>query len=202
MRITLRSRSLRAAGLAAAFLAVPALLVQCRSSASGPDGPAAVRGVVAGWDVVYEVLQHPRCMNCHPAGDAPLQGDASVPHLQNVQRGPDGKGWFAMRCSTCHQTENLPGAHLPPGAPHWQLPRPETPLVFEGRSSGDLCRQLKDPAQNGNKTPEQLFHHMAEDALVLWGWEPGEGRAPVSVPHATLVSALRAWIDGGCACPE
>jgi hypothetical protein len=43
---------------------------------------------------------------------------------------------------------------------------------------------------------------MAHDALVLWGWSPGEGRAPVSTPHAELVAALRRWIDGGCACPD
>src|SRR5258706_10489455 len=39
----------------------------------------------------YKVFMHPRCMNCHPSGDAPLQGDDSHIHLQNVTRGPDGK---------------------------------------------------------------------------------------------------------------
>jgi hypothetical protein len=141
-------------------------------------------------------------MNCHPAGDAPLQGDDGRPHAQNVQRGPAGLGLFAMRCSTCHQTSNAPGAHLPPGAPHWKLPHPDMPLVFEGKSSSELCRQLADPRQNGHKTPEQLFEHIAHDPLVLWGWAPGEGRTPVSIPHAELVAAMRAWVDGGCACPE
>ncbi len=32
------------------------------------------------------VFTHPRCQNCHPAGDAPLQGDDSHPHAQNVKR--------------------------------------------------------------------------------------------------------------------
>src|SRR5262245_21189046 len=45
---------------------------------------------------VYPVLMHPRCMNCHPKGDQPLQGDDSHIHVQNVRRGPDGKGLFAM----------------------------------------------------------------------------------------------------------
>src|SRR5688572_11603649 len=40
----------------------------------------------------YRVFMHPRCMNCHPVGDAPLQGDDSHIHAQNVTRGPDGKG--------------------------------------------------------------------------------------------------------------
>ncbi len=186
------------AGLAALGTALT-LLVQCRASS---DGGASARESSAAWDVVYQVLQSPRCMNCHPAGDAPLQGDASLPHAQNVQRGPEGQGFFALRCSTCHQTSNLPGPHLPPGAPHWQLPQPSMPLVFEGKSSGDLCRQLKDPARNGRRSPEQLLEHMSADPLVLWGWNPGEGRAPVSIPHAAFASAARAWVAGGCDCPE
>ena len=35
---------------------------------------------------------HPRCMNCHPSGDVPLQGDDSHLHVQNVKRGDDGQG--------------------------------------------------------------------------------------------------------------
>jgi hypothetical protein len=141
-------------------------------------------------------------MNCHPAGDLPLQGEASVPHAQNVQRGPRGEGRFAMRCSTCHQTSNTPGEHMPPGAPHWQLPHPDMPLVFEGRSSSELCRQLADRARNGGRTPEQLLEHMAQDPLVLWGWDPGAGRNPVPIPHAKFAAAARAWVEGGCRCPD
>src|SRR5882672_8754726 len=39
---------------------------------------------------VYKVLMSPRCMNCHPAGDQPLQGDDSHIHTMSVQRGKDG----------------------------------------------------------------------------------------------------------------
>jgi hypothetical protein len=132
----------------------------------------------------------------------PLQGERNQPHAQDVQRGPAGEGLFAMRCSTCHQDANAPGAHLPPGAPHWKLPHPDMPLVFEGRSSAELCRQLADPRHNGNRSPEQLLEHVEKDPLVHWGWEPGEGRAPLSIPHADFVAAMRSWIAGGCACPQ
>src|SRR4249919_2013113 len=47
---------------------------------------------------VYKVLMSPRCMNCHPAGDIPLQGDDSHQHTMNVQRGVDGKGMYALKC--------------------------------------------------------------------------------------------------------
>jgi hypothetical protein len=178
------------------------LLLQCSSVQDGSMRSArANREASAAWELVYQVLEHPRCMNCHPSGSAPLVGDDHRPHPQNVQAGPDGMGSFAMRCATCHQTQNLAGAHMPPGAPNWHLPSPRMPLVFEGRSSGLLCRQLRDPTQNGGRTPEQLLHHAAEDPLVLWGWDPGEGRAPVSISHAEFVEAMRAWIAGGCDCP-
>lgn len=170
-------------------------------SAGGETAAAGPASSLAGWQVLYPVLQHPRCVNCHPAGDAPLQGDAQLPHSQFVQRGPDGRGMYALRCGDCHQSTNLPGEHLPPGTPNWRLPHRDEPLVFQGRSSAELCRQLKDPEHNGHQSLEQLYAHMAGDPLVLWGWDPGPGRTPVPTPHAEVVAAMRAWIDGGCDCP-
>jgi len=200
----MRAGALLAASVAGATLSALIALAGCGAPAPDPEAAAPQAppgGSVGAWEVIYKVLQHPRCLNCHPAGNSPLQGDASLPHGQNVQRGPMGRGRYALRCDSCHQESNQPGAHLPPGAPNWHLPRRDEPLVFEGRSPGELCRQLKDPAQNGHKTPEALFLHMAEDPLVLWGWDPGEGRTPVSVPRPELVAAMRAWVDGGCECP-
>jgi hypothetical protein len=194
------SRLVRSIALGGVLVTALALLAQCASSRRN-DSPLP-SGSSAAWETVYEVLQHPRCLNCHPVGDVPLQGDESLPHAQNVQGGADGKGLFAMRCATCHQTENAPGPHLPPGAPNWNLPSRDMPLVFEGMSSAELCRQLKDPSRNGHKTPEEILHHVAEDKLVRWGWHPGEGRTPVPVPHEAFVEAMRAWIHGGCDCPE
>lgn len=194
------ARLARSLALFCALVAGLALLVQCASSTRGV--PAVPGNTSAAWNTVYTVLQHPRCLNCHPVGDVPLQGDESLPHAQNVQGGADGEGLFAMRCATCHQTENAPGPHLPPGAPNWKLPERDMPLVFEGMSSAELCRQLKDPDRNGHKTPDQILHHVAEDKLVRWGWDPGEGRAPVPIPHEDFVAAMKTWIDGGCECPD
>src|SRR3989449_5653350 len=114
------------------------------------------------------VFTHPRCQNCHPAGDAPLEGDDSHPHAQSVKRGPDGRGKYGMKCSACHQLTNLPGANMPPGAPNWHLPPPNMRMVFVGRTPGELCRQLKDPSQNGGKTIHQIIEHVTSDKLVLW----------------------------------
>src|SRR5438128_11537154 len=124
----------------------------------------------------YTVLMHPRCMNCHPAGDQPLQGDDSHVHIQNVKRGADGHGKYGMKCAACHQDRNLAGANMPPGAPEWNLPSPRMPLVFEGRSAGELCQQLKDPQRNGGKTMQGIIDHLGTP-LVKWGWSPGDGRS-------------------------
>jgi hypothetical protein len=58
---------------------------------------------------VYKVLMSPRCMNCHPTGDVPLQGDDSHLHAMIPQRGKEGKGIYAMKCSNCHQPTNIEG---------------------------------------------------------------------------------------------
>src|SRR5262249_36857971 len=135
---------------------------------------------------------------------APFQFDAGLPHAQNVQRGPDGKGVPGLPCATCHGNANPPasyGPHLPPGAPDWHLPPPERKMVFIGLSPADLCATIKDKSKNGGRDLQGLFEHMAHDKLVLWGWDPGVGRAPVSVPHDTLVVALKTWIAAGAPCP-
>jgi hypothetical protein len=166
--------------------------------------PPTQEQALAGWETVRSVLQHPRCQNCHPADDIPLQGDQGQPHNQMVQRGADGFGEVGARCQTCHGNANPPasyGAHTPPGnAKGWHMPKPEMPMVFVGRSSGALCAQIKDPAQNDHKDMAALRTHL-DDPLVLWGWEPGFGRTPVPVPHADFVAAFETWAAGGAPCP-
>jgi len=182
-------------------LASLVFLTQCESPTPTGADKIGSGSLAAAWDTVYKVLQHPRCMNCHPAGDTPLVGDESQPHPQNVQRGAFGVGLFAMRCNACHQTQNVEGAHMPPGAPRWQLPTKGMSLVFEGKNRRELCQQLRDPRRNGGKTPEQLLEHVTKDPLVLWGWAPGEGRAPVPVPHEEFVREFKAWVESGCKDP-
>ncbi len=190
-KLALRLASLAAAGVA----------LHLHGQEEKPGGKDAELSRAA-FKEAYKVLMHPRCMNCHPAGDAPLQGDDSHPHLQNVKAGPEGKGLFAMKCTNCHQEHNLPGANMPPGNPVWHLPPPDMPMVFEGKTPAELAAQLKDPARNGGKTLEQIFHHVAEDKLVLWGWNPGDGRSLPPLSHEEFVKQMRIWIDNGAEVPE
>jgi hypothetical protein len=189
----------RAAISSAAVLAALAALLPAASPAAAPSKEEGV----AAFETVRAVLQHPRCQNCHIPGDAPLQFDDGRPHTMGVLRGVEGKGAPGLACATCHAAANLPssyGPHVPPGAPIWHLPPPERKMVFIGLPSGELCRRLKDEKQNGGKNLDALVHHMAEDKLVLWGWSPGAGRAPVPVPHDELVAKLKQWIAAGAPC--
>jgi hypothetical protein len=148
------------------------------------------------------VLRHPRCMNCHSQGDFPRQGDDGHPHTMNVRRGPDGLGVTAEKCSTCHQDHNLTGAHLPPGAPGWHLPPPSLPMIWQGLTDVQLCESIKDPKQNKGRNIDQLVEHLTEDKLVMWGWNPGEGRTPVPMPHDEFSAKVKQWQSAGAPCPS
>jgi hypothetical protein len=157
---------------------------------------------LAAFDTVQTVLQHSRCQNCHIPGDAPLVFDAGVAHPQNVKRGSNGLGAPGLPCSACHGTRNPPasyGANMPPGAPGWRLPAGQK-MVFIGLSKADLCATIKDPKHNGGRDLAAMLEHVSHDKLVLWGWDPGVGRAPVSVPHDQFVAAFKTWIAGGAPC--
>jgi cytochrome c5 len=168
------------------------------SSAANRDA-----GLVA-FETVRSVLQHPRCQNCHPDGDAPLQGDDSHVHAQNVRRGPRGEGMVGEMCTTCHGNANPPrsyGEHVPPGsAESWRMPPPDHPLVFVGRAPRALCEQIKDPARNGGKDMAALRAHL-DTPPVVWAWDPGPGRAPVSITRPAFLRAWETWAGAGAPCP-
>jgi hypothetical protein len=151
---------------------------------------------------VYQVLMSPRCMNCHPSGDIPLQGDDSHLHLQGVKRGPDGRGLYALKCSNCHQSHNLPGLHMPPGNPKWKLPPANMKMVFQGRTPHQLALQLLDKKKNGGKSIKALIDHITSDTLVLSGWKPAEGLSKPPLTHQAFVKVFNEWINHGAVSPD
>lgn len=150
------------------------------------------------------VIQHPRCVNCHPPGNRPVQGEAGdqQPHRPMVVRGEDGMGAIGMRCNTCHGQANFdpPGSERGvPGHPQWHLAPVE--MAWLGKSLGEICEQIKDPERNGGKTMPELVHHMAEDLLVGWGWTPHKGREAAPGTQEEFGALIQAWVDTGAACP-
>ena len=195
----------------AKLLAIPLFIIAVAASAFKKDD-APVKEIklstinrdsvesVKAFETVYKTLMSPRCMNCHPAGDIPLQGDDSHLHTMAPKRGVEGKGVYAMKCSNCHQETNTPGLHTPPGNPDWHLPPAAMKMVFQGKSAHELALQLVDKKQNGNKDIKKLIEH-ADDGLVLAGWNPGEGRTLPPVSHAEFKKAWLTWIKKGAYAP-
>ena len=144
------------------------------------------------------VLLHPRCVNCHPAGDTPLQGEEGSAHEPPVRRGLAGAGVPGMRCKTCHLDVNFDPGRIP-GAPHWVLaPRR---MAWEGFSLTEICEQIKDPERNGRRSLDEIVEHMSEDALVGWAWSPGADRKAPPGTQEHLGELIEAWADSGAACP-
>ena len=146
-----------------------------------------------------KVLQHPRCLNCHPATDRPSQSDRMRPHQPLVVRGKDGHGAPGLACATCHGKANYDPAGVP-GDPQWHLA--PASMAWQGRSLGQICAQIKDPKRNGGKDMAALIKHMAEDSLVGWGWSPGPGRTAVPGTQAEFGAIIKAWAEAGAHCPS
>ncbi|MDB5593590.1 MAG: putative lipoprotein [Hyphomicrobiales bacterium] len=151
-----------------------------------------------------KVIAHPRCANCHPAGDRPSQGMDMHPHNPPVVRGEGNMGAPGLQCTTCHGEKNAPltttSIRSMPGNPQWHLAPIE--MAWQGKSLGAICEQIKDPARNGGRDLAALHEHMAKDDLVGWGWNPGEGREPAPGTQARFGEIIQAWIDTGAACPQ
>ena len=148
-----------------------------------------------------KVFTHARCVNCHPAGDRPLQTDAMRLHQPAVVRGADGHGVAGMLCSTCHANENSNLVSISvPGHSAWHLA--PASMGWEGLSVADICQQLKDPARNGKRSLAQVVEHAMHDPLVGWGWQPGSGRTPVPGSQAVFGQLMQAWVDAGAHCPS
>jgi hypothetical protein len=145
-----------------------------------------------------KVITHARCVNCHPAGDRPAQGDDRHPHMPLVVRGVDNFGAVGMRCTTCHGPANFDPAGVP-GHPEWHVAPIE--MAWVGKSLGQICQQIKDPERNGGKSMDELIKHMAEDSLVGWGWHPGVGRQPAPGTQKEFGELIKAWVDTGAVCP-
>ncbi|MCO6480113.1 MAG: hypothetical protein J5I94_25970 [Phaeodactylibacter sp.] len=169
-----------------------------------PPGGEEPEDALQAFDKMMAVLTHKRCVNCHPAGGRPRQGEDSHYHNFNVQRGADGHGLPALRCGTCHQRENNDYSGVP-GAPEWSLA--PLSMKWEGLSRVEIARSILDPARNGGRTLEETVHHLTEHELVLWAWEPGvdangRPREKPPVPKDEYIKAVKVWAEAGAPIPE
>jgi hypothetical protein len=194
------SSSRRLLGLCLGFGVVAGIVAQTTSSQSQLAGQAPdPERSAAAFRQLATVLRHPRCMNCHTATQFPRQGDERRRHDQNVQRGPDDHGVFAMQCSTCHREINQRTTGVP-GAPGWALA--PLSMAWEELSDGQLADQLKDQQRNGRRSLDDIYDHIANDELVGWAWKPGGSRQPPPLAREEFARVVREWIDTGAVSPK
>jgi hypothetical protein len=151
---------------------------------------------------IGKLVTHPRCMNCHPAGDHPLQGDDQHEHMPPVWRGETGH--LETNCAGCHTERNVTLHEAAsyksiPGNPRWGVA--PLSMAWQNKSLGEICRQLKDVNRNGGRDLALLQEHVAKDDLVAHGWDPGDGREPAPGNQEAAGQLVQAWIDSGAECP-
>jgi mono/diheme cytochrome c family protein len=195
----LHRASLIAAALLASLLSAAAMADSLKTPADFSKITDKATRSKALFTEAGKVIQSPRCLNCHPRDDSPTQGEDLHPHLPHVVRGPGGMGATALNCSTCHQTENFAPSGVP-GHPLWMLAPKD--FAWQGQSLGQICGQIKDPRRNGGRDLAALKHHMAEDSLVGWAWNPGGTRKPAPGTQKQFGDLIHAWIETGAHCPE
>jgi len=199
----IRTRSKLFVVLTAFGLAVGSTLHQrLQNVEASPFAADKSKKARAAFSDAAKVFLSARCVNCHPAGDSPLQGDASKLHDPEVVRGSDGRG-TDVQCNMCHLEKNTEGDHMPPGVPDWHMPSASQKMIFQGMTVGQICRNLKDPLKNGGKrTAKDAVDHLASDPKVLWAWSPGSGRAVPPMSHEDFLKKMNEWVAYGAACPD
>ncbi len=197
--------------LASLFLLVStqvAIAASTSGSAGNNTGNSTDNNATA-WQQVEKVLLHPRCLNCHSAGDSPRQADDRHVHQFRVLNGHEGMGKPGALCMGCHQASNQPGSGVP-GANNWQhapasMTWESSPgIAMQGRQ---LCQTLRDPKKNGGRNLAALLEHLRTEPLVLWAWSPGknakgEERTTPPVSHEEFLRYANLWVNAGGKCPS
>jgi hypothetical protein len=136
-------------------------------------------------------------------------GSEARPHGMNINAGESRMGAEYIPCGTCHRHENADVPHGPPGArpppdhpdePWWLLP--PVSMQWFGKSSAEICEQIKDRKRNGERSIAEIAGHVAKDPKVAWGWTPGPGRAPAPYSAGQLVDFINKWDKAGAPCPS
>ena len=194
-------------GAAALLIASPASAQQpSRQELKGPDQFMSITNAAERSKAIFEevgkVLTHPRCMNCHPAGDHPLQGNDQHEHMPPIWRAETGHLKSLVPAVTPEKNMTLLDAasyRSIPGHPRWGFA--PLAMAWQNKSLREICVQLKDVKLNGGRDLAALQEHIAKDDLVGWGWNPGAGREPAPGNQAAAGLLVQAWIDSGAECP-
>ncbi|MEM7190226.1 MAG: hypothetical protein AAF439_11500 [Pseudomonadota bacterium] len=171
------------------------------------EGTVSVEQGLDAWARIYEVASHPRCANCHTgASDRPMWSGPSYgktrPHGMNVRAGKSRIGAETIPCATCH-IETTRASQAPHHAPRVGMAWSLAPVYADwfGRTSKEICEQLRDPAKNGGRDHMGLARHVDHDLILHWAWNPGGGREPAPYSLQEHADDILAWGVAGMPCP-
>lgn len=170
------------------------------------EGSVSQQEALVAWGRIYEVASHPRCSNCHvgaenrPMWSGPSYG-RTRPHGMNIDAGESRIGAETLLCSTCHAYREG-GNDMPHAAPqvamNWQLAPVEA--AWFGKSSDEICNQLRDPERNGGRDYLDLASHLDHDLILHWAWSPGGGRESAPYSLQEHINDVLAWGVAGMPC--
>lgn len=194
------------------FLGVAAFAKDAVVISPPEEGSVSQAEGLEAWSRIFEVTSHPRCSNCHtgpsdrPMWSGPSYGEAR-PHGMNIQAGESRIGIETLPCSTCHTTKdtdwdnaNAKPHSAPRVAMNWSLAPVEA--HWFGRTTEQICAQLRDPEQNGDRDMLELAEHLNHDLILHWAWNPGGGREPAPYSLQLHVNDLLTWGVAGMPCPQ
>jgi hypothetical protein len=80
-------------------------------------------------------------------------------------------------------------------------------MRWEGLSRIEIAKSMMNRQNNGNRSADDIMHHLTEHELVLWAWEPGidaagNPRELPPVPKDEYIAAVKRWIELGANIPE
>lgn len=174
-----------------------------------PPAEVSIAEGFAAFDRIYEVTSHPRCSNCHVGADnRPMWSGPSYgrtrPHGMNVNAGESRIGAEYVTCATCHAYREDGANDAPHMAPQvsmtWQLPPVEA--EWFGRTSDEICAQLRDPERNGGRDYVEIAGHLEHDLILHWAWTPGGEREPAPYSLQEHVNDVLTWGVAGYPCRD
>ena len=144
-----------------------------------------------------KVLTYPRCLNCHPAGDRPRQGDMARLHQPPVERGRR-----RLRPSGAALSDLPSGSELREGARKPDLASRAARNGLGRQDAEPDLRPDQGPRAERHRSLETLVEHIGEDHLVGWAWAPGPGRQSAPGTQKEAGALVAAWVQTGAACPK
>lgn len=170
-------------------------------------GSVNVTDGLAAWDRIYDVTSHPRCANCHvgvsdrPMWSGPSYGKTRV-HGMAIRAGDSRIGAEFIPCRSCHVTSQRGGRDVPHAAPQvadaWRLPPIEADWF--GKTSDEICAQLRDPDRNDGRGFREIADHLRHDVILHWAWQPGGGREPAPYSLRRHIDDVLVWGVAGMPC--